>query len=421
MTRRPIDPPDIPAWRRTDAQSEDETPTLTSLPGADVFDSEETQWEAVPATDSVAGRWGAPPADDTTTEGPVPDPPRGETPMEPQPLGKPPEDPRELARRLAAEAKAKIAARATPPPAPAAEDPRELAMRLAQEAKARTARTPAPAARQEASEDPRELAKRLAAEAKARLTPGPTATRDEDPRELAMRLAAEAKARANTADPAPSYTPPAQPNKASEAPTIRRAATSRSQAPPAGAQAMSAKEILEAALRGNTAPPEASPAPRATPAPTPQREQATAPPPEPVQAAAPAPAPTPAPAPPPAPEQVATPAPAPPTLGAPPAAVILDLLPGAAVEAPMPVERPDVFQAVWRAHRTRALHERDFAAVAMASVLIDAADRVPLGKLVGARVTLDGEPKAVFADLERRALLAVLSPAEVYLAGLGAS
>ena len=394
MTRRPIDPPDIPAWRRTEARSEDETPTLTSLPGADVFDSEETQWEAVPATDSVAGRWGAPPADDTTTEGPVPDPPRGEPPMEPQPLGTPPEDPRELARRLAAEAKAKIAARATPPPAPAAEDPRKLAMRLAQEAKARTARTPAPASRQEASEDPRELAK---------------------------RLAAEAKARANTADPAPSYTPPTQPKKASEAPTIRRAATSRSQAPPAGAQAMSAKEILEAALRGNTAPPEASPAPRATPAPTPQREQATAPPPEPVQAEPTPVAAPPAPSPPPAPEPAATPAPAPPTLGAPPAAVILDLLPGAAVEAPMPVERPDVFQAVWRAHRTRALHERDFAAVAMASVLIDAADRVPLGKLVGARVTLDGEPKAVFADLERRALLAVLSPAEVYLAGLGAS
>ena len=99
--------------------------------------------------------------------------------------------------------------------------------------------------------------------------------------------------------------------------------------------------------------------------------------------------------------------------------MILSLLPGAAVEEPIAVERPDVFKAVWRAHRTRAQHERDWATTAMASTVIDAADRVALGKLVGARVTLDGQRYAVFADLERKVLLAVLAPADVFLAGLG--
>mgnify|MGYP003883254659 FL=1 len=103
MTRRPIDPPEIPAWRRRPSPSaEDETPTLTSLPGADVFDNEETQWEAVPPTDSVADKWGMPSIPDDSTEAP-----RAIDRLAPQPLGEPPEDPRELARRLAAEAKAK--------------------------------------------------------------------------------------------------------------------------------------------------------------------------------------------------------------------------------------------------------------------------------------------------------------------------
>jgi hypothetical protein len=418
MSRRPIDPPEIPAWRRAATASEDDTPTLTSLPGADVFDSEETQWEAVPPTDSVAGRWGRPPADDTTTEGPVPSSLSEEGALAPQPLGVPPEDPRELARRLAAEAKAKIAAKTRPPEPPPAEP------------------APAPAAApQPPAEDPRELAKRLAAEAKARTlrTPAPAPVRaTEDPRELAKRLAAEAKARQNTGQPQPSPVPPPEAtpapapkaSKPSETPTVRKPKAPKAkpkQAPPAG-KALSAKEILEAALRGNTAPPERSPAP--PPAPAPEAAPAPARAPEVAAAPAPAPAPAPAasaPAPAPQPSVVAPPPAPPPTLGAPPAAVILDLLPGAAVEAPLPVERPDVFQAVWRAHRTRALHERDFASVAMASVLIDAADRVPLGKLVGARVTLHGEAVAVFADVERKCLLAVLAPAEVYLAGLGAS
>jgi transcription elongation GreA/GreB family factor len=94
------------------------------------------------------------------------------------------------------------------------------------------------------------------------------------------------------------------------------------------------------------------------------------------------------------------------------------MLPGAAVEAPTPVARTDVFQAVWRAHRTRAQHEQDWRTFAAASVLIDAAVRVPAGSLVAAKVTLGGTVHAVFADIDRKVILAIVQPAEVYLAGL---
>jgi len=439
MTRRPIDPPEIPAWRRngaSDSTDEDETPTLTSLPGADVFDNEETQWEAVPPSDSVAERWGMP-----SLPSEEPDDPRTTDRLTPQPLGEPPEDPRDLARRLAAEAKARLS---TPPPAEAAEDPRELARRLAAEAKARSA---PPAA--DPSESPRQLAQRLAAEAKAASAPPPPAAPAEDPRELARRLAAEAKARSvpPPAEPAESprdlarrlaaeakqRTPTAPPSShqategaasaapPSQTPTVRKEVAptpppKRALADRAGgSRPRTAKEILEAALRAETPAPSPPRAPTPAPEPTPAPPTATAP------VAAPPVAPPPAqPAAPSPPPSQPTPAPeAPRAHTAPPAALILDLLPGAEVEEPMPVQRADVFKAVWRAHRTRAQHERDWATTAMASVLIDAADRVPPGSLVGARVTLHGTRCAVFADLERRALLAVLEPADVFLAGLG--
>lgn len=81
---------------------------------------------------------------------------------------------------------------------------------------------------------------------------------------------------------------------------------------------------------------------------------------------------------------------------------------------------------MWRAHRTRALHEQDWGALASAGVLIDAADRLQQGSLrpgafVGCRVGLGGVPHAVFADLDRPCILAILSPADVYLAGLSDS
>ncbi len=435
---RPIDPPELPAWRKTGKAEEDETPTLTGLDGSDPFESEETQWEAVPPTDSVAARSAAvspagfmtasdiSPATRGATDDTLSDP--GSPPvLTPQPLGEAKEDPRALAQRLAAEAKARATSAPAPAPEPVPiEDPRDLARRLAAEAKAKLAATPAPAPPAAPSpvpeEDPRELAKRLAAEAKAEraATPAPQAALPpapaEDPRELARRLAAEAKARiAATPAPAPQTAMPPPPSHLEKKMSRPR----------------SAKEILEEALRAEAIR-------EATPAPVSARARMPAPPPAPppelapVQQAAPAPVPQAVPAPAPVPQAAPAPAPVPqaapapaPAPSSPNAAVtLLELLPGAAVEAPMAIQRPEVFQAVWRAHRTRAVHEQDWSTVAAASVLVDAAARLHHGQLrqgafVGCRVSLGGKPYAVFADIDRRCLLAILSPADVFLAGLG--
>src|SRR5690606_25349713 len=101
------------------------------------------------------------------------------------------------------------------------------------------------------------------------------------------------------------------------------------------------------------------------------------------------------------------------------ASLVATLLPGAKLEgAPIPVVQADVFRALWQAHRVRALHEKDWALVSTASVLVDAVDRVTPGHLFAVRVQLDGQPRAVWLDLERKALLGIVGTPEIYLAGL---
>jgi hypothetical protein len=98
-------------------------------------------------------------------------------------------------------------------------------------------------------------------------------------------------------------------------------------------------------------------------------------------------------------------------------AVITEVFSSAWVDKPTVVQSPDVFRALWRAHRTRAVHDGDLALVVTASVLLDAIARVPAGHLVAAKVTIGGEAYAAWVDVGRGALLGLARPAEVYLAG----
>ena len=88
----------------------------------------------------------------------------------------------------------------------------------------------------------------------------------------------------------------------------------------------------------------------------------------------------------------------------------------------VPVASAEVFRALWRVHRARAQHEGDVMLVATAGVLLDAIDRVPAGWLVACRVSIlsrlhPAEPWAVWVDLERKVVLGVARPADIYLAG----
>jgi hypothetical protein len=283
------------------------------------------------------------------------------------------------------------------------------------------AEEPSPRPRQGEQQDPKDLARRLAEEAKKRLAraapaepepeptpPAPTppmqapkqevAPMSEDPRELARRLAEEAKRRLHeTPAPVPHRNEPPAPPPVPEPPAPPPRSLHERSAPSGGK--MSAAEALaaarEAERRQREAPPPPAPEPEVRPA-----AARTMPPPD------------------------VTPAPAAPR-SAPPsvppsnlAAVVLELLPGASVEPPIPVTNVDVFRALWRAHRARALHENDLALVATASVLLDASERLAPGWLAAARVSFGGHAWAVWVDLERKALLGVAKPPEVYLAGL---
>ncbi|TVQ93836.1 MAG: hypothetical protein EA397_03535 [Deltaproteobacteria bacterium] len=95
---------------------------------------------------------------------PTSSPPTGHAP-DPEPVAA--EDPAALAKRLAAEAKARAAKAKNPEPTK--EDPAALAKRLAAEAKARAAKAKNP---ESTKEDPATLARRLAAEAKTRAQRG---------------------------------------------------------------------------------------------------------------------------------------------------------------------------------------------------------------------------------------------------------
>jgi hypothetical protein len=96
--------------------------------------------------------------------------------------------------------------------------------------------------------------------------------------------------------------------------------------------------------------------------------------------------------------------------------VFAELLPQAQIEAPIPVTQLDVFRALWRAHRARATHDGALELVATSSVLLSAVEHG--ARLAAARVTVNGVTWATWVDLDRRVLLGAARPAEVYLAGL---
>ena len=100
------------------------------------------------------------------------------------------------------------------------------------------------------------------------------------------------------------------------------------------------------------------------------------------------------------------------------AQLIAKLLPKAEVATPVFVENAAVFQALWKAHRARAIHDNDLNRVATASVLLDAIDRLPAGHLVAARLTIEGSDWAAWVDLGRGIILGAAQPADVFLAGL---
>jgi hypothetical protein len=77
-----------------------------------------------------------------------------------------------------------------------------------------------------------------------------------------------------------------------------------------------------------------------------------------------------------------------------------------------------VLRALFLAHRARGIMTHDLPLVAAASVLVDAAARVPEGRLFALRSGLAGTDYAVFVDADRGAILAVLAPPDLYLAGL---
>src|SRR5262245_7163811 len=152
----------------------------------------------------------------------------------------------------------------------------------------------------------------------------------DDPRELARRLAEEAKKRLRTNGAEPPAAPaPPPPERSLE----ERAGTSR---------AKSALEALESAReeerkRGATPPP--SPM---TPPTTNRRLN------------------TPVAAPTPRSGESARPS----AYAQAPERILLEQLPGARADRMGPVAKPDVFRALWRAHRARALHEGDGQLVA---------------------------------------------------------
>jgi hypothetical protein len=276
-------------------------------------------------------------------------------------------------------------------------------------------------------EDPRELARRLAAEAMAKRN---ATKQTEDPRALARRLATEAKAKrdaetkaaglAGAAPPPgrvvaeiPSDDKPKKKRKKKRKKTGRAAAapkpTAAAAAPRvslidrAGAsRQMSAQEALAAALAQEDTAPAAAPVPTAAkPAlakrrkPKRKRSAETAPAAE-----------TPA-----ADEQ--------PAAGTHDAGgVVIEVFSTAEIRKILAVSNRDVFRALWQAHKIRAVHEGDLGLAATATVLLDAADRLPEDGLSAVRVRLGDRDHAMWIDTSRGVLLGIASPPEIYLAGL---
>lgn len=275
------------------------------------------------------------------------------------------------------------------------------------------------------AEDPRALARRLAEEAKQRMPARPVAVHHEepsmsgeDPRELARRLAEEAKRRLRDVPPpvdepldelfadepaGDTWTSPPE-DEIESSPSVQvvtRPLSERATGSPT--RPMSALEALAAAREAernrtvvrSAPPPRAVPSPSPSPVPRPASPETNG---EPVRAPG-GPAPL---------DQVE--------------AIVRQQLPAAEVRPAVAITSAEVFRALWRAHRARAQHEGDVALVATASVLLEAIDRVPAGWIAATRLIVGGrhtppETWAVWVDLERRTILAVARPADVYLAG----
>lgn len=283
----------------------------------------------------------------------------------------------------------------TPPPV---EDPAALARRLAAEAKARL-ESPPP--------DPRELAKRLAAEAKARNAEKAAA---EDPAAMARRLAAEAKARIQAAA-APAAAPAAPPPEPAAPAAPTRSLSERARRPLSAAEAFriaAEREAQEAreAEAAEAARQQALAAEKAAePAPAPAAPVV----------AAPAVAPVAAPAAPSLPPAVA----AEPTLyGRAPQEVLRERLPDVEVLGLTTVHDRAVFRALWRSHRARARAEGALELLVTADVLLDAAERVPAGALHALHIRSAGRPWAAWVDGDRQVVLGLAPTPDIYLAGL---
>jgi colicin import membrane protein len=295
------------------------------------------------------------------------------------------EDPAALAKRLAAEAKAKLAKKKEAPE----EDPAAMAKRLAAEAKARLAKPTAPKKRSLADRaiNPKALASKLAAEKKADLE----AKRQQNLEKLSAKTGSADADAVTTLDvpvqpktpdvPAAAAAPAAKKKKKKKA-APKKSLRDRAQK----TKKLSAAEALAAALTfEKSAPPKKASKAKAAPAPTPD---ATA-----VETAS-------------------------PVSSTDPAEVIQALLPDAGVGEPILVTNPAVFQALWKAHRARAVHDNDLNRVATASVLLEAIGRLPAQQMAAAKVSVSGEDWAVWVDLSRNVLLGAAQPADVFLAGL---
>lgn len=401
---RPIDAPSLPPWSRA-AEERTPHPALVPAPAPPEPSDDETptlSGDAFPVTAVLA-------AEGLAAEAPAAPTPR-------------PDDPRELARRLAQEAKQKALARKEEEPM-RTDDPRELARRLAEEAKRRlnpSAAPPPPAPDPEPSitawdqpvvspdftTDPGEYD--AVAEPSLPVFRDQVFPRGDEP------LVDEPSdggptdgdgfdgPAADDPDPEP---PPDLPTQFARGRSLaERAAGTQPRQGMSAMEALAAARLAEAQAKK---PQAAAPAPRpaAQPAPRPVAPAAQ---PAAARPAAPVPGTVTVAQPAPRPRAVADPADA--------ASVFAELLPGASVEPPIQVSQLDVFRALWRAHRARAQHDQVIELVATASVLLDAAERG--AHLAAARVTMGGATWAAWIDLDRRVLLGVAKPAEVYLAGL---
>ena len=101
-----------------------------------------------------------------------------------------------------------------------------------------------------------------------------------------------------------------------------------------------------------------------------------------------------------------------------PGQIVLDLIPGAHIRRTLTVSNPDVFVALWRAHQVRATHEGSLAVVGVAHALLHAVQELPSGKLTAVHLEYQGKSYAAWVNTVTGALLGIVEPAELYLAGL---